>query len=315
LRKRGGRRPLQHRGDALAVPLGSRGRALRPPADLPAGALQRLLQTDGAQDLAVDVTIVFDEAVFQTQLQRVDPEPVGDDIHLRLAGPGHLGRAETPVGAGDLLVGVGQAGQHLLVRDPVGTEDGQRPPVGDVRSFGGVGPLVPEQVGAPGDQCPVLFHARLEPEIGGMARLRRRKLLFPGENRLDRSPPGKACERHGDCLGDDRPLTAETAPRVGRQDADLVDGQAQGFRQLLAPAMRPVRSRPDGVLSPGGRSLGDRGVGLHGGMGHGVDVEFIVENLVGLGETCLHVPLGELPDGADVRSRDALVERGVGVLG
>ena len=80
---------------------------------------------DGLHDLAGDAYISVLQHVFQSQLQGIYPQLLGDPVHLPLVGSGHLRDAKATIGGSQGLIGHVYIGIHLGVRDLVGAVGGK----------------------------------------------------------------------------------------------------------------------------------------------------------------------------------------------
>ncbi len=144
--------------------------------------------------------------------------------------------------------------------------------------------------------------------------MRGRQLFFPGIDHFHRPSFAEPGQGHGNNLCYHGSLAAKSASRISRDEADLIDGDPQSIGQLLRPAVRSIRGRPDCVMVLRRIVLGHRGVGLHGSMGYGMDVELILKKLVGLGKSGFYVSQGVGPNGTYVCSGYALERAGTGIF-
>ncbi len=89
------------------------------------------------------------------------------------------------------------------------------------------------------------------------------EVLAPCLHPLHRPPEPHREQAQRDVLRIHDALHAEAAAHVGRDDAQLVLGQAERLRQRVTCEMRHLRARPEGQLPLGGVPVGDAAASLH----------------------------------------------------
>ena len=203
------------------------------------------------------------------QLGRVDPELVGGRLDQPLdeeRGLGDPERAAVGDPAGG-LVGVGAVGDHVGRRDVVGAGDDVEQAGLELARLGvGVGvALVGQHVDPQAEHLAVVaqgqlaLHVEVAGEPGGD------QVAGAVLDPLDR-PPDQQRGRGGDHIaGVDRDLVAEAAADVGRDDLDLVLGQAGDQREHRPVGVRGLGGHVDGGLAGDRVDVGHAAAGLHRG--------------------------------------------------
>ena len=284
--------PLEDHAQPLAVPVLA-------PADRLGRGLQALGEMDVVHRLAGAVAVSVAEDVPQAQLERIEAELLGQEVHRPLGGPGRLHLAVAPEGAVRRQVGVDAVGVDADVRDAVG------PGRGEAHLLRHAGPAVGVRagVGVAGDllrqQRPVRPRAELHLDDRGVP-VQGLPLLVPGKHELDRAA-GLAGERRGDRLGPKECLRPERAAHRRADDANLLELEAEDAGELLSEVERRLRARVH--LEPAAVPAGETGVRLHCSVLRRGRREGLLDDDVRRGEAGLDVAVPDPETVADVRSR------------
>ena len=297
-RRHGG---LDHDGHSLAAHQRRRGpgRLLRlalPPDGFGRGP-ETILQPHRFQGIAGDEDVAVVHQVPEPHLQRIQLQPAGHVVHLRLVGPAHLGHAEPPVGSGGRRVRVDAVGGQALVRDAVGAAGNLAAVARGGGTGEGVGAGIVDRLHLPGQDRAVAFHAGLDTHHRRVA-VAGEKDFLARQLPLNRAP-GLAGQGRGQGLQPQVHLAAVAAADVGNHHTD------HGLRQLEQLGELDPYGR--GVLGSGidrqlARRIPEGGdhVGLQVAvldLGGGVGV---LEDQVRSGEALLRVAAADVVGGQHV---------------
>src|SRR5262249_30288609 len=194
-------------GEALAAP--GRGSAVRP-ADGGRRPRKTLLQTDSVQHLPRRALVALADDIPETQRERIEPERVGDDVHLRLDGEVRLRARWGPERSAVGLVRVHGESFEMKVRDPVGTGEDEGRDRRDPRPRPRECPGVEPDPARLGRDPTVAGHPGLQLDDGALARVGGCQLLLARRHDLDR-PGALPGQKGGERLDADPELAPETA--------------------------------------------------------------------------------------------------------
>ena len=263
---------------------------LLPPADLPGGPQEPLLQVGVHGGFPGGELLTLVQEVLEPELHRIPAHLPGDDVHLRLVGPRHLGRAHAAERAGRHRVGVYGVGVGAEVRDAVGAGSPVAGLLGDPGARVRVGAAVHVHEAVPGHELAVPVHAGAEPDAGGRL-AHRARLLFQRQVQ-EHPPPGLAGQgqRHGLELG--VVLVAVGASHQRHHHPRLLPRHAEHLGQFVADDELVLGRTPqrEPVVAP----LGHGELRLHGEVGDLGEVEGVLEDPFRGSEPRVDVALGAL---------------------
>src|SRR3972149_7654483 len=165
--------------------------------------------------------VAVPDSVEEAQPPGVDPNSLGDALHLHVPGKRRLVQPKSPHRGGRAFVGEYRVAVDPHVGDVVRPGDAVAGLAHHVVVGGGVGPAIAHHLDLAGQQPAVFGHAVLEPEMGGGPMGGGYELLFPGPDPLHRPPSRVKREHRADVVGMGVVLGAEAAPQDA---ADHMDG-------------------------------------------------------------------------------------------
>jgi len=257
------------------------------PADGRRRLHEALLQADAVEHLSRRALVALVDDVLQTELERIERERVGDDVHLRLDGEVRLRARRGPERAAVRLVGVDGESLEAEVRDPVGAREDEGGDRRDARARPGEGAGVEPDPTRLGGDAPVLRDAGPELHDGALTRIGRRQLLLARRDDLHR-PAALPGEEGGDVLDADPQLAAEAAPDARHHHADLRGRDPEDLGERVLDLERELGVRPYRDLA-GAVPRRHRRARLRVALMHHPGAEPVLEDAVGLLEAALHV--------------------------
>ena len=300
---------MEHPGVADSPHPARSERPLDGPADVARGRVEALGER-AARDpetLRRDVSRAI--RVPAPDLQAVQPEPLGEVVHLRLDGEGGLEVAVPPHRARVHVVRVDDRRVEPDARAAVEAGERGHHDVRGRRSPGHVGAVVDQDPGVAGEQRPVGPRRGAKREDARFARRARDELLFAVEHDLHRPADVPGQERGDDV---DR-VEVEPPPEVSAHrrldDADAVPGDAERLGKVLLVEERDLGHRPHREV-PARIPLGGR---RHGAEARGGDVVQAVGSLdhdVRLADGAVDVAGRELVGEVDEVARELRVDPG-----
>ena len=269
------------------------------PADLPRRGLETLGDAEIVHDLARREAVAVAQHVLQAQLERIDAEPLGEQVDALLRCPGRLRGRIAAERAVARAVRVDAVGVDLDVVEAVRPDRGPAALRRDVRTGVGIGARVPLRPHPAGHEAAVARRAETHPRARRMA-VEREEELVAREHELDRGA-GAARERGRDGLDARERLGAEGAAHRQRDDADVGLRQAERAGELAADVERGLRAGPDrqATVPP----LGEACVRLHRGVLRRGRRPFALDDDLGLVEARLPAAADESRTVADVGPR------------
>ena len=191
--------------------------------------------------------------------ERIDAEPLGEQVHALLRCPSRLRSRIAAERAVARAVRVDAVGVDLDMVEAVGPDRGPAALRRDVRTGVGVGARVPLGPYPAGHEAAVTLRSETYPRARRMA-VEREKELVARENEFDRGA-GAAGERGRDGLDARECLRPEGAAHRQRDDAHVGFRQAERAGELAADVERRLRPGPDrqATVLP----LGEARVRLH----------------------------------------------------
>ena len=179
------------------------------------------------------------ERIQQPQLDRVDPERLGEPVHLRLTGEADLHRAEAAHRPARRVVGVDDRALDQGVVDPVRAER-ERGGVRDHgRRAGGVGAAVEQDPDVRADEPPVPRRPMLRPDPGRVAVDVARERLLPVVDHLH-GPVGVEREQRRVDLHREVLAAAERAAHARQMDPHLLRAKVEARGDLVAVDVEPL---------------------------------------------------------------------------
>ena len=217
-------------------------------------------------------------------------------VHLELADPLQVRRAEGAVGAGRRGVRVDAGGVDAVRLPAVRAGCGVAGGGGDARSVVGVRTRVEPALDLAAEQPALGAHRRPHAAAHPVAARRHHRL---GDAVLDpHRPPRLARERDGDRLHLRVRLRAEAAAEVGDDDADVGDRHLEQRGDLGAHEERVLAGRPERDLVA--LDLGDDRVRLHRVLVDGGERVLAFDHVLGVGEDRLDLAAVDAVAVADV---------------
>ena len=312
-----------HEGVALAPqgqPLGNRhatpgvgalGSAI---AGLRDGLVQGLLGLDVVQDVAGGRLVAVMHQVDLPELHRIHAQFLRHRVHLALGGEEALRIARRPHVSARDLVGVHHALFAQVVRHVVRASrllSAEEKPDG---LEGAVGAAVEDEVEVVRHDPAVPLDPGAHPDGAGVARVPGHELLVVIHDHLHRAPalPGQ-CIGHGNVH--EVALAAEVAADVAGMDHQALERHLERSGKLLAQGERGLAAGPD-LRRPRRVHAHQTGVGLDVTLVHGLGVERVLDDDLGLVESLLDVPLapGKVHEGVGgrlQRGHEALITHDV----
>src|SRR5262249_31053353 len=156
-------------------------------------------QSHATEYLTRRALVALADDVLQPELQRIEAERVGDDIHLRLDGEIRLRTRWRPEGSAVRLVRVDGDALEVQVGDLVGTGEDKGGDRCDARTRSGKSAGVEPDATRFGDDPPVLRDACLQLHDGALSWVGRRQLLLARRHHLHR-PAALLGEKSGEVL-------------------------------------------------------------------------------------------------------------------
>ena len=209
------------------------------------GPLERLPDGDRPEHLARRALGALLEQRAPAQLDGIEPERLGELVHVLLERPADLGRRRRADRARRLVVRVDERRLDVHVLDHVGPAGVHRGHLREEAALAAVGAAVEDEPAATGDERAVgaragleLDHHPLPPVVGGD------ELLLAREDELHRPPRG-ARERGDVALVVEVALGAEAAAEQRHDDADVGLRQLQDVRDARPGRVRHLRRAPD----------------------------------------------------------------------
>ena len=218
-------------------------------------ALEHLDGADDGEGVVAHARVALDDGVLQAQLDRVEPELPGELVEERLDRERRGRRAWAAVGAEGEAVRLHAVAAEIERLPAVRAGDEHRGDVLDAPAR--VRAAVDDHARLDRGERPVLAAADAELRDLCGRRVRRLEVLAARERQPDRPAQRERCA--GDERLDERELAAERAAERLRDDAHLVEREAECAVKLLLRHERALRARRDDErpvrLEPGGRGL------------------------------------------------------------
>jgi len=204
------------------------------------------------------------DMVLAAEFERVHADGLGHLVHGGFHGEEGLGGAEAAVGAADGQVGVVDLAEEV---DVVAAVEGQNLGAAagdDGEAVAAVGAGVVPAVHAEGRDGAVLLDAGAQADADGVAGAAGPEVFLAGELPED-GASGAQGEQRDDVFEEDFLLGAEAAADAGLDDADFLDGDAEGLGDD-APAVEGHLGGGGDDDAPGGVDVGQRRVGFDGAV-------------------------------------------------
>ena len=225
----------------------------------PAACVARLFQTladrGGIDGMATDPAIALLKDVFQTYLNRIDAESLGDFVDLRFAREACLRIAKAAECAGTQLIGVNDFPDAARVRNTVRTGGEIEREHHDGRTVVRICAAIHDQIELLSNESTVTLDARLDPHQGGVPRAHRQHVLASVEHDLDRTASALR-QQHRERLDRRFRFRAEAAADARPDRADTRAGQPEAVGNIGLGAEHALRRRPHRDLALG-LDLGD----------------------------------------------------------
>src|SRR5262249_17999596 len=209
---------------------------------------QALFQPDAADYLTRRALVALANDVLQAELQRIEAERVGDDIHLRLDREIRLGTRWRPEGSAVRLVRVDGDTFQAQVGNLVGTGEDEGGDRCDARTRPGKGAGVEPDTTRLGDDPSVLRDAGLQLHDGGLPWVGGRQPPPPRRHPLPR-PSALLGEKSGEVLDADSQLATEATADAGHHHSNLRGQDLENLRERVLSLERELGVRPDGNLA------------------------------------------------------------------
>ena len=242
--------------------------------------------------------LVAAQQMLQAVLQGIQPQRLGDAVHLRFHRPHRLGPADGAHGARRHRVGVDAVAVGTEVGAAIGAVNPEHRPGHHPRPVVGIGAGVEVELDLPRQDGAVALDPGLDPAAGRVAPGGQHG-FGNGVFQAHRQPLGLARQRHHQRLDLEIGLAAEGAAHVRHHHLDVGHGEPEQARQLRTDEKGMGRGRPQVYLPALKARRG--GVGFHGVVTHHGEMEDVLEDLVRLREAPLHVAQLDVFVVADVR--------------
>ena len=240
-----------------------------------------------------------DHGVFDPQVNGIDTQLLGGDIHLRLCRKKGLRRAKTAHGTCRWFVGVYMFSHKTVMG--IAVEHG--PEISAQKrgrgTHGIVGPAVQIDVQILCHQGAVFFKADLGAQFHGMASAAGGELLLPGQGKFDRFAGFFGHEGGTELPWPQLHFTAETAADSRFDHADVVFTHVERGRQQALHDVGNLGRCPEGYPAVE-FTLGQGCAGLEIGRTYGVDRKNILTDIIGLCKPFLNAAILNFSIDADV---------------